>query len=62
MERVSDDQVTLQLINLDPVEEKVEVPVNHSHVTVRLAPGAGTRLRLSVDRYANQPTFAFPWV
>jgi hypothetical protein len=36
-------------------------PVDHSHVTVRLAPGAGSRLVLAMRRYANQPTFAFPW-
>ena len=36
-------------------------PVNGRHFTVRLAPGAGTELFISVDRYANQPTFAFPW-
>jgi hypothetical protein len=40
----------------------IEVPVNHSHVTVRLAPGVGARLRLTVERFANRPTFAFPWV
>jgi hypothetical protein len=28
---------------------------------VRLAPGAGTRLTLSMRRYVNQPTLAFPW-
>ena len=36
-------------------------PVNHSHFVVRLAPGAGERLTLTMRRYANQPTFAFPW-
>ena len=29
--------------------------------TVRLAPGAGVRLELGMQRYANQPTFTFPW-
>jgi hypothetical protein len=83
VERFSEDEVTLQLVNLDPVEEKlvivqggayaehqisrvesttVEAAVDHSHFTVRLAPGAGTRLTLAIKRYANQPTFAFPWV
>ncbi|MCC6444763.1 MAG: hypothetical protein IT210_15050 [Armatimonadetes bacterium] len=28
---------------------------------VRLAPGAGSRLTLSMNRYANPPTFIFPW-
>ncbi len=31
----------------------VEVPV--------LAPGAGNRLTITMRRYANPPTFAFPW-
>ena len=29
--------------------------------TVRLDPGAGARLECSMTRYANRPTFAFPW-
>jgi hypothetical protein len=115
VERIADDAVTLQLVNLDPVDEKVvvvqagayaehriqrvraeavadgaapsgdgillgraqsarpsdapadatapvDVEVNHRHFTIRLAPGAGTRLTLTLQRYANQPTFAFPWV
>lgn len=37
------------------------VPVGHSHVTVRLAPGAGGRLVIRTKRYANQPTLALPW-
>ena len=85
VEHISEGEVTLQLVNLDPVEEKVvvvqggayaehqiarvrssaveaEAAVDHSHFTVRLAPGAGARLTLTITRYANQPTFAFPWV
>jgi hypothetical protein len=83
VEHVAEGGLTLQLVNLDPVQEKAvtvqagayaehqiararvastEVPVNHSHVTVRLAPGAGARLQLSLERYVNQPTFAAPWV
>src|SRR5439155_9891190 len=83
VERISEGEVTLQLVNLDPVGAKVavvqggayaehqiarvrstsvETAVDHSHFTVRLAPGAGTRLTLSIRRYVNQPTFAFPWV
>jgi hypothetical protein len=83
VEHIAEGDVTLQLVNLDPVEEKAvsvqagayaehritrarvasaDVPLNHSHVTVRLAPGAGARLILSLERYANQPTFAAPWV
>jgi hypothetical protein len=37
------------------------VPVEHSHFVVSLAPGAGCRLTVKLRRYANQPTFAFPW-
>jgi hypothetical protein len=29
--------------------------------TVRLKPGCGTKLRVAMTRYANPPTFAFPW-
>lgn len=36
-------------------------PVDHPHLTVRLAPGAGARLVLRLRRYANRPTLAFPW-
>jgi hypothetical protein len=30
-------------------------------VTIRLEPGAGSRLQFKMTRYANRPTFAFPW-
>jgi hypothetical protein len=36
-------------------------PVNASHVTVQLAPGAGAKLTLATRRYVNRPTVAFPW-
>ena len=29
--------------------------------TLRLAPGGGCRIALATNRYANQPTFTFPW-
>jgi hypothetical protein len=35
--------------------------VNGPVLTVRLAPGAGARLQFQMTRYANKPTFAFPW-
>lgn len=35
--------------------------VNDSQFTIRLEPGCGARLQLTMRRYANQPTFAFPW-
>jgi hypothetical protein len=30
-------------------------------MTIRLEPGAGSRLQFKMTRYANRPTFAFPW-
>jgi hypothetical protein len=36
-------------------------PVNASAFTLKLAPGAGTRVVLAMDRYVNQPTLKFPW-
>jgi hypothetical protein len=30
-------------------------------ITLRLNPGAGTRIECKMTRYANRPTFAFPW-
>ncbi|QTC92305.1 hypothetical protein [Brevundimonas goettingensis] len=35
--------------------------VNASAFTLKLAPGAGTRVVLAMDRYVNQPTLNFPW-
>jgi hypothetical protein len=35
--------------------------VGGSAFTVRLAPGAGARLVLAMDRYVNAPSLAFPW-
>jgi hypothetical protein len=37
------------------------IGVNDRLFTVRLAPGAGTTLRLTMRRYVNQPSAAFPW-
>ena len=36
--------------------------VGGTHFTVRLAPGAGTRLRVGLTRYVNEPTALFPWM
>jgi hypothetical protein len=35
--------------------------VNGDRFAVRLAPGAGGRIKLRMKRYANPPTMAFPW-
>ena len=34
---------------------------DHSAFSVRLAPGCGAQLKIALKRYANPPTFAFPW-
>lgn len=36
--------------------------VDHSHFVVQLAPGSGERLVIKMQRYANPPTCAMPWV
>jgi hypothetical protein len=36
--------------------------VNHSHFVVQLAPGSGEQLVIKMQRYANSPTSAMPWV
>ena len=37
------------------------VAVGDSHFEVWLQPGAGARITIEMDRYANQPTLKFPW-
>jgi hypothetical protein len=36
-------------------------PIGARDFTVRLAPGAGAKLALTMRRYVNPPTVAFPW-
>ena len=36
-------------------------PVDASAFTIKLAPGAGARVVLTMARYVNQPTLKFPW-
>jgi hypothetical protein len=36
-------------------------PIAAPYVTVRLEPGAGSRVEFKMTRYANPPTVAFPW-
>ena len=48
-----------QLVSI-AIEDEV-IPVGHSSLTVRLAPGARGRMALKMERYANQPTLCFPW-
>ena len=82
VEKMTADDVTVSLVNINPVTERKvvvqggayaehqllsasvddrEVPIDHSFFTIRLAPGAGSRVAIKMKRYANQPTFAFPW-
>jgi hypothetical protein len=42
-----------------PLERTVEV--NGKFFQVTLEPGCGITLDLGVKRYANQPSYAFPW-
>lgn len=39
-----------------------KVTVNQSSFIVSLAPGSGDRLILDMERYANRPSFSFPWI
>jgi hypothetical protein len=41
--------------------EGASVDVGAKFFTVRLAPGAGTTLEVGLKRWANQPSYAFPW-
>jgi hypothetical protein len=36
--------------------------VDNSAFDIELRPGCGARLQLSMRRYANAPTLAFPWM
>ena len=38
-----------------------EIPVDQPYFLVRLLPGGGDRLVISMRRYASRPTLAFPW-
>jgi len=80
--RLSNDEVTVSLVNVNQTEPKTVivqggayaehqiknarlhdniVSVDSPHFTVQLGPGAGGELTLKMRRYANQPTFSFPW-
>jgi len=51
-----------QVASVRSGEDGATTPVDHSHFAVRLAPGAGERLVITMHRFANPPTLAFPWV
>ena len=42
-------------------DENGTVSVDDSNFTVHLAPGCGSTLNVSMKRYANRPSFSFPW-
>ncbi len=44
-------------VSVDGTHQSVDAP----YVTVRLEPGCGASLELSMKRYVNQPTLAQPW-
>ena len=48
-----------QLVSVS--QDDQPAPVDNAHFAVRLAPGCGDHLTIAMRRYANQPTFAFPW-
>ena len=82
VEKMTDDEVSLKLVNINPVEPRTVIvqggayaehqvldvttgnqilSVNRSSFNVQLAPGSGSSIIIKMNRYANQPTFAFPW-
>ena len=82
VEKMTADDVTVTLVNINQVvERKVvvqggahaehqllsvsidgqETLIDQSFFTLRLAPGAGVQVTIKTNRYANQPTFSFPW-
>ena len=80
---LSDDSVTVTLVNVNQAEAREVIvqaggyaehrftglegagdpmDLDGRAFTVRLAPGAGRRLTLRMERYANPPDLSFPWV
>jgi len=47
------------MVERKPVEEVLEV--NRKFFEVRLQPGTAVTLDMAMRRFANQPTYAFPW-
>ncbi len=39
----------------------VNTEVNRKFVHVKLPPGAAGTIELEIERYANPPSYAFPW-
>ena len=52
--------------NFSRIKQVIRYPyefytINSKHVRIHLPPGAVGRLEIDLDRYVNQPTYAFPW-
>jgi hypothetical protein len=79
---ITGDKVTLELVNLDPMDAREvvvqagtfgehqftsvsaggrPVEVNRRFFTVHLDPGSGVTVEVQMKRFANRPTYAFPW-
>jgi len=41
--------------------DRQTLPIDGTDLTLKLAPGAGSRLTFKMDRYANPPTLLAPW-
>ena len=83
IERLTDDEVVVNLVNVSPVNPRTlivqagayaehqftsvtsdagdEIAIDESSFRVKLAPGAGAKLTIKMQRYQNPPTFSFPW-
>jgi hypothetical protein len=82
IEKMTGDEVTLVLVNVNQVQPRTLVvqagayaehqftdvgiegsttTVSAPYFTVKIAPGAGTRITAKMRRYVNQPTLQFPW-
>ena len=46
---------------LSVITSEQQIPVDKAHFAIRLLPGAGVRMVIYTRRYANAPTFTFPW-
>lgn len=46
---------------VDVADGSLTTPVNAAEMTVRIEPGCGGRLHITMNRYVNQPTLFFPW-
>jgi hypothetical protein len=82
VENLTDTDVTVTLVNANPVHQRTFIvqggayaehqltgiavdgrdhALDHPFLTLQLAPGAASRITIKMNRYANQPTFTFPW-